>query len=209
MNENILNHLAAALGAKVSKYTGTGMRPDYWSAQLMLPDGVRLFLQHGGYSFNNRISVSGSWPSYTDAKGSTHIVTPRDVYENGQRLADPSITVAATRPVPVIANEISRRLLTTLGLRAIWHKVKAHADATTADYMTQREFVERAAVLTGGEVRAEFKTVDYGFEIGEAKHGGGYADTPHHFDVTLRNVSLEELVALLTVVKTGRKLADG
>lgn len=89
---------------------------------ITFPDGVQMFCSAGGYGNAGRIEFSGSWPSYTRPEAGSCIVTPREIYENNQKLESPSIKVSESKTPEQIAKDITRRLLPDL--QHVWHACK-------------------------------------------------------------------------------------
>jgi len=171
------------------------------SYYITLADGVQIFARIGGYGNEGRVSFSGSWPSYKRPEGGSCVVIPRDIYENGQSLESPDITVADTKTAEQIAKDIERRLLPSL--RHVWLACKARCDSSTAYQDTCREIVERVAKATGGKsnVRDEWARIEYGYDTGTAEYRGGDSDDAPHFKLTLEHVTEAQLAAVLKVLR--------
>lgn len=201
--EKLFHDIADALGGRIVK-----PRSDYGGvfADVELADGVRFHMHADGYGNEGRITFSGDWPSYTKPDGSLTVVLPRDVWVNNNRLESPSISVAATRTVEQITKDVQRRFLP--GYTPIWRAVKQRADDSTTHYRRQRETAERVARMTVGKVRAEFTEISYGYDFGEAKLRGGCGEEPFDFEVTLRDVTEIELMAIIDVLRVRRGKHD-
>lgn len=115
MNETAekLNSLAAALGGTFEgreKECATST-----SGTIVLADGVRFWVNVGGYGNEGRIRVSCSYPQHETRDGYKHTTIQRD-FDSAARYGSGAvfqpITASFDKPVDRLAAEIERRYLT-------------------------------------------------------------------------------------------------
>jgi hypothetical protein len=84
-------------------------------------EGHGICLHFGGYGNENRVSISGDWPSYKANDGSYQVVYPRDALRNDCNVCK-DITVSNTKSPEQIARDIRNRFWA--GYIEVWDKCR-------------------------------------------------------------------------------------
>lgn len=146
-------------------------------------NGREIYLRIDSYQNPNRVEVSGSYPASED--GTRY--WPSDIWEDGEKLAGPEITVATDRGAEVIAREILRRFYPRY--IEIWVQLFRRAAARNKAQRRGREIGDLMQGALGADRMDDNGQSGYRYDDGpraEFKVWGS-ADDPH-VDLELKNL---------------------
>lgn len=154
--------LAAELGGVFTDKSS----PDYdhHCQAAITVDGRTLYLgfttAYGRPKDYDTVCVSGLYPSYVDATGSTHAIVPRDVLPYA---GAPEIKACITRGAVAIAKDIKRRFLPEFV--RVWDLCKARADSYTAGNQSVKQMAEDLARDFGTHGVSSARLGDHGATV--------------------------------------------